>query len=416
MRQFICAIFCALLFSTESFASLDEFQGHFDDLVMDETIQLKDVVESTYEHYPQQALISAYEDEVRALDQRSSSWIAGYPMVYLQYIDDALISNRGISDIQSGYQVPVWMWGQKEASERVTQQASAAVERYGSALKHEIAGLVRNVLWTIRLAENRKLIADHVLLVAEELLRIVKRRVELGDLAQTDLLLAENDALEKRSLQLQAEEEVIHARKAYQSLTRSSRMPTRFLERQAITAEIDDRHPAIAAATASIERAQAEVEFTRLSKQGNQPSVLLGTDSTSVSRQRDYGTGTNIVFQIPIGGDDWHAPQVAQSNLVLNEKIAQREFLYRQLQKALHEAQHNLELDQKALELASRRKSIAETQIKMSRVALETGEVSLIDYLKIQTIAQTAIRDAAEREILVQRDIATLNQVIGVTP
>lgn len=395
-----------------------EFVSHsdFEDLVVDQALTLGEVIDTTYHHFPQQAILSAYEDEARALEQRSTSWIAGYPMIYLQWIDDSLISDRGISDIQSGYQVPIWMWGQKEASEKVTEQAAAAVERYAKALRHEIAGLVRNSLWAIRIAEIRRDFAHTVHEVSEELLRIIQRRVELGDLAKTDLLLAESDALGKKTLLIHAEVDLQNARKAYQNLTRSSHLPLRFDEGLTAAKELDDHHPALAAATASVERAQAEVDLVRLSKQGNQPSVMIGTDSTSVDRQRDYGTGTNLVLQIPIGGDDWHAPQVAQANVALNEKLAQRESLFRQLEKALHDAHRTLELDRNALGIANRRKTIAETQLKMSKVALEAGEIALIDYLKIQETAQAALKDAAEREVLVQRDIATLNQVLGVTP
>lgn len=391
-------------------------EEHEDALVIDENLSLRDVVDATYQHYPQQAIVKAYEDEVQALEQRSTSWIAGYPMIYLQYIDDALISNRGISDIQSGYQVPVWMWGQKEASQKVTDQSSLAAERYAVALKHEIAGLVRNALWNIRITENRRDLAHKILAVADELLRVVSRRVELGDMSKSDMLLAESDALEKKSLLMQAEAEVIHANKAYQSLTRTRFLPGRFEEPIARDLSLTDTHPALAAATASVERAQAEVDFVRLSKQGNQPTVLIGTDSTSVSRSRDYGTGTNLVVQIPMGGDDWHAPQVAQANILLNEKLAQREALHRQLEKAAHEAEHILDLDQKALVVASRRKEIAEEQLRMSKIALENGEISMIDYLKIQTTAQTALRDAAERKILVLKDISTLHQAVGISP
>lgn len=391
-------------------------EDHEDTLVIDESLSLRDVIEATYQHYPQQAIVKAYEDEVQALEQRSTSWVAGYPMIYLQYIDDALISNKGISDIQSGYQIPIWMWGQKEASQKVTDQSSLAAERYAVALKHEIAGLVRNALWNIRITENRRELAQKILAVADELLRVVRRRVELGDMSKSDMLLAESDALEKKSLLMQAEAEVIHANKAYHSLTRTRLMPGRFEEQMARDLSLSDSHPALAAATASVERAQAEVDFVRLSKQGNQPTVLIGTDSTSVSRSREYGTGTNLVFQIPIGGDDWHAPQVAQANVLLNEKLAQREALHRQLEKAAHEAEHILDLDQKALVVASRRKEIAEEQLRMSKIALENGEISMIDYLKIQTTAQTALRDAAERKILVLKDISTLHQAVGISP
>ena len=417
MKKLIGMALGLLLTASAQAIEEDLMVVHVDELVIDDSLTLKKVVDTTFERYPQNALIEAFQEEATALEQRSSSWVAGYPMLYLQYIDDALFGHDdGITNVQSGYQIPLWMWGQKDASQRVTDQSKQAVERYIRALKHEVAGLVRDTLWTLRLVENRRELARQIYDVAEKLTAVVQRRVELGDLARADLLLAESDQLEKKTTLVQAEAEVMHARKAYQNLTRMTRAPRNLEEPLSTLKQFDERHPSLAAANASVERAQAEVELTRLSKQGNQPTILVGTDSTQIDRNGAMGTGTNIVLQVPVGGDDWHAPQVAQSNLALNEKIVQRETLRRQLEKALHEAQHTLEVDKAALAIAERRKAIAETQIRMSRIAFEAGEIALIDYLKIQAGAQAAIRDAAERSILVQKDTATYNQVIGVTP
>lgn len=417
MKKLIGMALGLLLIASAQAIEEDLMVVHVDELVIDDSLTLKKVVDTTFERYPQNALIEAFQEEATALEQRSSSWVAGYPMLYLQYIDDALFGHdEGITNVQSGYQIPLWMWGQKDASQRVTDQSKQAVERYIRALKHEVAGLVRDSLWTLRLVENRRELARQIYDVAEKLTAVVQRRVELGDLARADLLLAESDQLEKKTTLVQAEAEVMHARKAYQNLTRMRRAPRNVEEPLSALKQFDERHPSLAAANASVERAQAEVELTRLSKQGNQPTILVGTDSTQIDRSGAMGTGTNIVLQVPVGGDDWHAPQVAQSNLALNEKIVQRETLRRQLEKALHEAQHTLEVDKAALAIAERRKAIAETQIRMSRIAFEAGEIALIDYLKIQAGAQAAIRDAAERSILVQKDTATYNQVIGVTP
>ena len=417
MKRLLIAALTVYLGVSNPLGAEELLVEHLDELTIDERLTLRQVVETTFERYPQSALITAFQEESRALEQRSSSWIAGYPMIYLQYIDDALLgANRGITDVQTGYQIPLWMWGQKEASEKVTEESKQAVERYITALKHEIAGLVRNALWTLRLVENRRELARRIYEVAEKLTNVVQRRVELGDLARADLLLAESDQLEKKTLLVQAEAEVMHARKAYQNLTRMTRAPRHLEETLTPLKQFDERHPSLAAASASVERAQAEVEFTRHSKQGNQPTILVGTDSTEIDKNHTMGTGANLVLQVPIGGDDWHAPQVAQANLVLNEKVVQRETLRRQLEKALHEAWHTLSVDRAALEIAERRNSIAETQINMSRIAFEAGEIALIDYLKIQAGAQAAIRDAAERAILVQKDTAVYNQVLGVMP
>lgn len=389
---------------------------HYDQLILDERLTLKQVVESTFEKYPQNALIGAFQDEARALELRSSSWIAGYPMIYLQFIDDTLYTNRGGKQIQSGYQIPFWMWDQKEASQKLSDVAKKGTEHFSLALKHEVAGLVRDALWNLRLMDSRYEQAKQIHEVSVQLQGVVQRRVELGDLARADLLLAESDQLEKKTNLVQAEAEVMHARKAYENLTRMRRAPTYIEEKQTPIRKLEHRHPAMVAASALVERAQAEVDFTRVSKQGNQPSLLLGTDSVRSNQQESFSTGTNVVLQVPIGGDSWHAPLVAEANVRLTERMAQREALWRQLEKALHEAEHSLEVDQASLEIAERRKAIAETQLKMSLLAFETGEIALIDYLKIQSVAQAAIREAAVRAIMVQKDIAVYNQVVGIMP
>ena len=389
---------------------------HLDPLPYDEKLSLKQVVDATFEKYPQGSMIGALKDESQALTRRTDSLIAGYPMIYLQWIDDRLLSNQGVMQIQTGYQIPIWMWGQRSASRQVAEEAEKSANQFSIALKHEIAGLVRESLWNLLLMENRRGLAQQVYDLSKQLFATVQRRVELGDLARSDELMAESDLLDKKSQLTLAEAEVMHARKAYMNLTRLDRAPKLFEEKRSSTAEIQEQHPAIAAANAVIERAQAEVEFTRLSKQGNQPSILIGTQNERFEGQSNINNETNLVLQIPIGGDSWNAPFVAQANVALTQKVADRAGLMRRLEKALHEAEHNLEVDRATLEIANQRKAIAETHLNMSRLAFEAGEIQLIDYLKIQATSQAAIRDAMERAIMVQRDTAFYNQVVGIVP
>lgn len=390
--------------------------GHLDALPYEASLSLKQVVEATFEQYPQGAVIGAMQEEAQSLTRRSESLIAGYPMLYLQYIDDRVMSDKGVVQVQSGYQIPFWMWNQRQASFRVAEEAEKGAVLFSAAVKHEVTGLVRETLWNLVLMENRRGLAQQVYEVSKQLLATVKRRVDLGDLARSDQLLAESDVLDKKSLLVQAEAEVMHARHAYKSLTRLDKAPKQFEEPLSKTTQIQEKHPAIAAANAMVERAQAEVEFTRLSKQGNQPSVLIGTQHERATNRENFNNETNLVLQVPIGGEAWNGPYVSQANIALSQKIADRASLMRRLEKALHEAEHNLEVDKAALEIASQRKDIAETHTRMSRLAFESGEIQLIDFLKIQANAQAAIRDAMERAILVQRDTAFYNQVVGEMP
>jgi cobalt-zinc-cadmium efflux system outer membrane protein len=416
MKLFLRLAGAACLGAAASLGAEELLVGHYDPLEFDESLSLAGVVEATFRKYPQTALITAFEDEAHALERRSASWIAGYPMLYLQWIDDRVIDDRGQSEVQTGYQIPFWMWNQRQASQTVADEARESAERFAKALRHEVAGLVRDALWNLRLMENRYELAKQIFEVSRQLTAVVQRRVELGDLARADLLLAESDQLEKKTALVQAEAELMHARQAYTNLTRLQRAPKSFTEPLSPQQGFDERHPAIAAANALVERAQAEVEYTRLSKQGNQPSLLIGTNHARGPREADFNNAANLVLQVPIGGEAYNAPFVAEANVALTERIAQRDGLLRQLERSLHEAVHNLEVDRATLEIAERRKTIAEDQLRMSRLAFETGEIALIDYLKIQASAQAAIRDAAERAILLQRDTAVYNQVVGVTP
>jgi outer membrane protein, heavy metal efflux system len=389
---------------------------HYDPLTFDASLSLKQVVEATFQQYPQGAMIAAMRDEAKALHRRSDSLVAGYPMIYLQWIDDRTFNDRGEVQIQTGFQIPFWMWGQRDASRSVAEKSEQGAGLFSQALKHEVAGLVRDSLWNLALVENRYELAKQVYQVSTQLFNTVKRRVELGDLARSDQLLAESDLLSNQSLLTLAEAEVMHARKAYTNLTRLNRAPQTYTEAQSQLTEIGERHPALAAANALVERSQADVEFTRLSKQGNQPSIMIGTQHDRGTKQQSFNNESNLVLQIPIGGDSWNAPLVAQANLDLTQKIADRGTLARQLERALHEAEHNLEVDRATLNIANQRKDIAEAHLRMMRIAFEAGEIQLIDYLKIQANAQAAIRDAAERALFLQRDTAFYNQVVGGVP
>jgi len=390
--------------------------SHIDPLSYDASLSLKQVVEATFEQYPQGAMIWALKEEALALTQRSESLVAGYPMLYLQYIDDRYWSDKGVVQIQTGYQIPFWMWDQRSASYKVAEEADKGAVLFAAALKHEVAGLVREALWNLVLMENRHGLAQQVYEVSKQLFATVKRRVELGDLARSDELLAESDLLDKKSQLVQAEAEVMHARHAYKNLTRLDRAPKQFEEKQSKTETIHEQHPAIAAANALVERAQAEVEFTRLSKQGNQPSILIGTQNERFPETGQFNNETNLVLQVPFGGDAWNGPYVSQANIAMTQKIADRASLMRKLEKALHEAEHVLEVDQATLDIANQRKTLAENHTRMSRLAFESGEIALIDFLKIQASAQAAIRDSMERAILLQRDTAFYNQVVGEMP
>lgn len=96
--------------------------------------------------------------------------------------------------------------------------------------------------------------------------------------------------------------------------------------------------------------------------------------------------------------------------------VAEREQLYRDLEQAHHEAEHNLEVNQVELGIANELKRVAKEHLNITEQSFSVGEIDLMDFLKIQSRTQQAMLNAKERSVVLQRDKALYNQAVGVTP
>jgi len=121
--------------------------------------------------------------------------------------------------------VPLWNLGQRDAEQTVAKQAENSAMSQADAIKLRVAGLIRNALWGIALANLSYEQAKTELTMTDQLLAKVQRRVELGDLPRADLLLAQTESLQKRSVVTQAEAELMHARKRYSTITQMTKIP-----------------------------------------------------------------------------------------------------------------------------------------------------------------------------------------------
>ncbi len=389
---------------------------HFDPIASDPALSLSELVELTLEKYPDRLINEALIQEADALAQRSDAWVAGSTALALDYYDDRIADNIGSRDASAKVEITAWSWGQRDAGQAVAERASLSAQKQSAAVKLEVTRLVREALWNMEIANIGLQQAQNALAIAEQLMKKVERRVDLGDLPRADLLLAKGEYLQNRALVTQAEAEVMHSRKAYASLTTLSRVPGNYQEKQSDIAVVSTNHPVLEAINAIIDRKQAEVEWIKTTDPINQPKLNVGAKTQRDSRNgqniESVGVGVVMLF----GGDAYNAPEIAKVNLELNNVKAQREHLYRQLEKNLHEAEHALEVTRAELAIANELKQIAESHLKMTEISFSAGEINLLDLLKIQGRSLEAIRNAKLQEVKLQRNIAFYNQAVGVQP
>jgi len=400
---------------TLSFADSDYVVEHHDPIESDAALSLSKVVDLTLEKYPDATWLNSLEEEAAALAQRGNSWTAGASQVGLRFQE---ATSGTLHYIDGDVQVPLWNIGQRDAEQRTAKLAQSSALSQAEAVKLRVAGLVRGALWNMALAGLSYEQAKNELDVTDQLLAKVQRRVELGDLPRADLLLAQSESLQKRSAVTQAEAELMHARKRYTSITQITKIPGDYQEKLVELTEIQQNHPALTAINSQIERKQAELNAIKLTGSG-QTAVAVGINSDRGSNNDERSNQTesfNIGVTVPFGGDAHQAPQIAAVNVELNKLIAEREQLFRDLEQAHHEAEHNLEVNRVELGIANELKQVAEDHFKMTQASFSVGEINLMDLLRIQSRTQQAVLNAKQRSVMLQRDIALYNQAVGVMP
>ncbi len=408
-------IMLLLLGATAVVAENKPMVSHNDPIEVDKSLTLAKVVELTLEKFPDSSWLKSLEEEASAIKQRGQSWTAGASQAGLRFQE---ATSGTLHYIDATVQVPLWNFGQRDAEQELGLKTETSVELQAQATKLRVAGLVRGALWDMQLQQIRHEQARSEIDLLEQLLAKVERRVELGDLPRADVLLAQSELLQKLSTLTQAEAELMHARKRYSNITQLTKVPPSHQEKLADKKKVEFNHPAFVALNSQIERKQAEVKALKMVGSG-QSNVTVGVNSDRPSRGDPRSNDTesfNIGVNIPFGGEEHLQPQVAAVNVEMNRLIAEREQLYRNLELAHHEAEHNLEVNEAELEIANELKRVADEHLRMMQLSFSVGEISLIDLLKAQTRTQQAILNAKERSIMLERDIALYNQAVGVLP
>ena len=400
------------LSSAVCFAESMPIVDHQDPIVIDESLNLTKLIDLTLEKYPDSTWLKSLEEEAAAINQRSQSWTAGAASSSLRFQE---ATSGTLHYVDAGVEVPLWNIGQRDAEHRVSEKAESSAKMQTEAVKLRVAGLVRSALWDMELQKIRYDQALSEMDFYEKLTAKIERRVQLGDLPRSDLLLAQTELLQKRSTVINAEAEWMHARKRYNSITQLTKIPKNYRETLVALKNIEQSHPALVSLNSQIERKQAEIDAIRAIGSG-QSNVSVGVNGDMGDYRSNHTASFNIGVSVPFGGEDHLAPQIAAANVELNKLIAEREQLYRDLQQAHHEAEHNLEVNTAELENANQLKQTSKDLLIMSSTAFSVGEIDLMDLLKIQSKAQQAELNAKERAVMLERDIALYNQAVGVLP
>lgn len=378
-------------------------------------LTLPTVIAEALQHDPNGLLTQAYLDEARALDRHASSLIAGNPVVALNYQSDQARTDQGFREWEGSLELPLWHVGQRSASRAVADSAGQAASAAGSVQHLRVAGAVRETLWQLAIARERRSLAEQSLQTARQLEQDVAKRVNAGDLARSDLLLARDETLAKQDDFYLADAELLHAQKRFRLLTGLAQYPTTFAEPLSERNTIDDGHPLLAETRARMEQAQAELRRAEQSSSDN-TQLIVGTRRSRDTYNSDPVDSLGIGVRIPLGTKSHNGPRIAAASTAFAQSQARYQSTKRELELQLHEAHHNLETLREQLQLADEQNTLMQESLRLARIAFRSGEIELAQLLRIQSRTFNAERNLAVRTLEVEQAVARYNQAIGVLP
>lgn len=279
----------------------------------------------------------------------------------------------------------------------------------------EAAGQLRETVWELKMVESQLVLAKLRYETAEALQHDVERRHQAGELARTDLMLAQQETLQARTEVIRADAELNHARHRYMILTGLKQIPERLEEVQSSLETYSEEHALWREAEARVALTEQERNLSTVESKDNL-QLVVNTRSQRGAFDNAYNDSVGLSLRIPLNTESHRAPQLAAADMHVAQAVADRERLRFQLEAAMHEAEHNLEVTRAELEVANQNHAIAQESLRLTDKAFQLGEIDLVGLMRTRAQAYEAERALRVRQIQLTWDIARYNQAVGVLP
>ncbi|MDZ4141685.1 MAG: TolC family protein [Methylotenera sp.] len=395
-------------------SSMPHEGSHLDVLKVNPSLQLHEVLEKTVARSPMQATLQSREFGVDAKNIVAKSMLPSTPAVSVGHQNDALGSGRGEREWQADLEVPVWLPNQRNNRLKVADATQSSLTAGRESLKLQVAGQLRDAVWDIALNDSNFALALNKFELASKLQRDVEKRYQMGEMAKTDVMLAQQETLRAEKEKLRAEAEVMHARNRYYLLTGLREIPASFAEPQS-SLEDYSQSSIWTEAQSKVGLAETERELAQVESRENL-QVLFNMRSIKGGFDNTANESVGVKVRIPFGSESHSAPIKAAAELGVGNALSEREKLRNVMDIMLHEAEHNLNVSRAELVIVTKQFDIAKESARLAEKAFQLGETDLVSLMRVQALSYEAERAFTSRKIQVQWDIARYNQAVGVLP
>jgi cobalt-zinc-cadmium efflux system outer membrane protein len=332
------------------------------------------------------------------------------------------LRNYNETEVEAG--LPLWLPGQRDAMETTVGAGAIEVEERIGLRRLEVAGLLRDAWWSAQRAAREASVARNRVATAREIGADMTRRVELGDAAQADALLAKNELLAAETELAQSQGAQKVARVNYQALTGGA-PPDGTLETQKPAGDIEE-HPALRTPLAALRRAEAQARLVETTPIDSPDVAVFGrqehnrqysTDlSQPITDQLTNATTVGVRLRIPLPTDGRQGPRRAEARAEMTRAAADYEKAKRVVLAEIKAARANLAAAKRASSIANRRLAVANEQFELARKSFALGEIGGLDFYRIRQLQLDSQRAQAAAAVAVGAAVSRLNQAQGYAP
>ena len=377
-------------------------------------VSLRAALDQAWEKSPQAQTLEAKRAESDAQGVAANSLLPGAPAIILGHRNDQLSNNAGVREWEAGIALPLWLPGQRDARQRQAKAGRVSLEADILALRLRLAGELREAIWQVRQVEAQIRLDEARAQTAKKLAEDVAKRVRAGELAKTDLNLAQNEWRTAQAAILQNRNRLLQAQQAYATLTSTTVLPDDSAE-SAQSKPLSDDHPLMEEARLAIEVAQAQVHVASQSRRDN-PELELSTRRERGSLNDPYASTVALALRLPLATNARNLPLTSAAQTALTRAQSEYTRARLTLEYQLQQAVQALQAADQLLDLARQQRAAAWENLDLIQKSFSLGESDLFTLLRARTAAFEAEQAHNQQEIAQALSRARLNQAQGVLP
>ena len=377
-------------------------------------VSLRAALDQAWETSPQAQTLEAKRAESEAQTVAANSLLPGAPAVILAHRGDQLTNNDGLNEWEAGIALPIWLPGQRDARQRQAQTGKDGLEASMRALRLTLAGELREAIGQVHQAQAQIQLDEARALTAKKLADDVAKRERAGELARTDLNLAQNEWRAAQAAVFLGRTRLLQAQQAYATLTGTAVLPDDMTE-NALPKPLPDDHPLLEAARQAIATAQAQVRLASESRRDN-PELGFSVRQERGSLNDPYAGSVEVSLRLPLATDARNLPLTSAARTALADVQGQYKRIRLTLEFQLQQAEQALQAADQLLELAQQQRAAAQENLGLIQKSFDLGETDLFTLLRARASAFEAGQACMQQEIALALARARLNQAQGILP